>query len=70
MHWLLSKGQVCVNDYKFDIYGDLKLILSNDNIFEVLVNSSSSDECWRLFVKNSDKDHFVVTGQKFIFEYD
>lgn len=70
MHWLLSKGKVCINSYKFNIFGDLKLTLSNGNIFEVLINSSSSDECGRLFEKNSDKDHFVVTGQKVIFEYE
>lgn len=68
--WLLSNKKIFINDYKFNIFGDLKLNLSNGNIFEVLVNSSSNDECWRLFEKNSDKDHFVVTGQKVIFEYE
>jgi hypothetical protein len=68
--WLLSNREVYINDYKLNILGDLKLNLSNGNIFEVLINSSSNDECWRLFEKNSDEDHFVVSGQKSVFEYE
>jgi hypothetical protein len=67
---LLSNREVYINDYKLNILGDLKLNLSNGNIFEVLINSSSNDECWRLFEKNSDEDHFVVSGQKSVFEYE
>lgn len=68
--WLLSNEMIFINDYKFNIFGDLKLILSNGNIFEILINSTSNHECWRLFEKNSNKDHFVVSGQKVIFEYE
>ncbi len=68
--WMLSNGKIFISDYKLNIFGDLKLGLSNGDIFEVLINSSSNDECWRLFEKNSDKDHFVVTGQEVIFAYE
>lgn len=61
--WLLSNEKLIVDDYELSTSGDLKLKLSNGNVFEVFINTSTDDECWRLFVKKIVKDHFVVTGQ-------
>jgi len=61
---------VFVEDCKINIFGDLEIKLSNGNIFEAIVDSSSGDECWRLFEKNSKEDHFVMKGNRLVYEYD
>lgn len=61
---------IFVKDYKINRWGDLLLLFSNEDSLEIFVNVSDDSECWRLFENNSNKDHFVVTGQGVIFEYD
>lgn len=68
--WVSSNESVYIVDYKFNIFRDLRLILSNGNIFEVTIHSSSEDEAWRFFERNCNRDHFVVTGQEVIFGYE
>ncbi len=42
--------------------GDLTIIFDNHIVLEVLIETTTGDECWRFFEKNNLNSHFVVTG--------
>lgn len=60
--WLQEAMPVYVEDYKTNMCGDLKLYLSNDDILEVFVNTSTYTKSWILFKENDDSPQLVVTG--------
>ena len=66
--WIDSNARIYIKDFKFNMWGDLLLFLSNGNILDIYVNNSTDKECWRLFEYKSGKDHFVVNGMGFVFE--
>jgi hypothetical protein len=66
--WLtrgISNG-IQVEKIEADVFGGLKLYLSQNFTLEIFPNSSDTDEYsefWRLFSPASDGPHFVVSGQ-------
>ena len=66
--WIDSNARIYIKDFKFNMWGDLLLFLSNGNILDIYVNNSTDKECWRLFEYKSDKEHFVVNGMGVVFE--
>lgn len=60
--WKSDNIPAYVVDLQYSNLGDLKLILSNNNILEVFINTSSNNECWRFFECGVDKEHLVVSG--------
>ena len=60
---LLSVKEIHVN-----IFGDLKVILSNNYCIETFTDTSEEEECWRFFeMGNTEAPHIVVKGSS-IFE--
>ncbi len=59
--WVRENKNVFIENYQFNELGDLRLVLSNGDVFEVMVNCSSR-EAWRFFECNVDTRHFVVMG--------
>lgn len=51
-------SNVCVNNI-----GDLEISISNDYVFQIFVNTSTEEECWRFFECNTGKAHFLMTGK-------
>lgn len=43
--------------------GDLEICFNHDITLTVLLDSTSSDECWRFFEWHSKKPHLVITGR-------
>lgn len=61
--WLKENKGLCVNNIGINMWGDLRVFFSNDDVLDVFVNTSEYVECWRLFEKSrKDTRHFVVTG--------
>lgn len=58
---LISK--LAVKEVKVNSYGDLKIIFNKNIILTVLIETTSSEECWRFFEYHSKKPHLVVTGE-------
>lgn len=48
--------------------GDLQIDFSNGYILRVFIDTSENVECWRLFLMDSNKKHYVVKGNEVIFE--
>ncbi|MBN1552898.1 hypothetical protein JW979_15600 [bacterium] len=68
--WLAANNGVYVEKIKFNVLRDLRLLLSNGHVFEIIVTFTSEGECWRFFEEDSKRDHFVVTGKGLIIEYE
>lgn len=68
--WFKNNQDIYVKEYRINRWGDLILLFSNKDSLEIFVNASDNSECWRLFEYESTNDHFVVTGQGVVFEYD
>lgn len=58
---LLNK--LIVKEVSVNLYGDLEIIFNQNITLTVLIDSTSSDECWRFFEVHSQKPHLVVTGE-------
>jgi hypothetical protein len=65
--WFNANAALYVEDYRINRWGDLCLLLSNDDVIEVFVDSSSNTECWRLFEYNKEEGDFIVTGRGVMF---
>ncbi len=58
----LDSGDKIITDYNINSLGDLKLILDNDEIIEIYVDTCGNFECWRAFKTNSNEKHLVMSG--------
>lgn len=58
---LLNK--LIVKEVNVNPYGDLEIIFSQNITLTVLLDTTSTDECWRFFEFHSKKPHLVVTGE-------
>lgn len=56
-------NKLIVKEVKVNLYGDLEIIFNQNIILTVLIETTSSDECWRFFECHSNKPHLVVTGE-------
>lgn len=66
--WLQEVMPVSIEEYKINRWGDLLLILSNGERFEIYVDASDDTECWRMLEGNSEKEHLVMTGSGLRFD--
>jgi len=66
--WLTRERPIYIKEYKINRWGDLLLILSNDDCLEIYVAASDDTECWRMLKYCSDEEHLVVTGLGYEFE--
>lgn len=60
--WLQNETPIYIREYQLNRWGDLLLILSNEDRIEIYVDASDNTECWRLFERNQEKKHLVMTG--------
>ncbi len=63
-NWLEKNIGISVKKILINLWGDLRIIFSNNDILEVYIdNSTKYAECWRLFEKEKkNKKHLVITG--------
>jgi len=55
-----------VNKIIINKFGDLKILFTNYFIFEIFIDTSGSDECWRFIdAENINIKHIVVSGNGF-----
>lgn len=65
--WVINQGTAILNNsyiknIELNTLGDLTLYLSNNLVLSIFWDRTNPNECWRLFEVNSDKKHFVITG--------
>ncbi|MBE7043383.1 MAG: hypothetical protein E7399_07835 [Ruminococcaceae bacterium] len=63
--WLkkVLEDEVYVSSFQANHYGDLTILLSNNDKIQIFVNNSSEEEVWRFFKIGDKEPHFVITGQ-------
>lgn len=66
--WFLENDMKKVKEWRMNRWGDLLLKLTNGDAIEIFVDSSSSQECWRLFEHENVNEDFIITGQGAIFD--
>lgn len=60
--WLSKNGNVFVNEYKTNRWGDLFITFSNGDCLEIMIDVSDYTECWRILKRGSNEEHLVATG--------
>lgn len=70
--WFDANPHLYVTDVRITSLGDLKIVFSNGDSLETLVNQeldiSADHECWRFFERDSEHEHLVVSGRSVDFE--
>ena len=61
-------AELYVNDVKLNDIGDLNIILSNDYKLQLFIDTSTSEECWRLFKPYTCEFHIISYGNKIAIE--
>lgn len=62
----INRLNLSVQDIIVNELGDLKIVLSNNFLLEVLIDTNEDEECWRFFeVGNDEKTHIIVAGSRF-----
>lgn len=54
---------IIIESVEINDFGDLKICFSNSVILTVFIDTTSDDECWRLFVWHGEEKHLVITGK-------
>jgi len=57
-----------VKDVASDIFGGIKICLTEDLLLEIFPDNSTEDEAWRFFRGGWDAPHLVVTGKGICWE--
>lgn len=63
----LNEVPIYIREYKINVWGDLRLIFSNNSYLEVLIDTSDYVKCW-ILSKFGEKEDFVITGLGYEFE--
>ncbi len=70
--WFNANPDLYVTSNLLTVFGDLKIMFSNEDYLEVFVNqsgnASADHECWRFFERHSERAHLVVSGKGDKFE--
>ena len=59
--WFSSNSSIYVRSVEISSLGDLKILFSNEDLFETFV-SYSEEESWRFLEPSMNKKHLVVSG--------
>lgn len=61
-------NKLTVKEVKVNPYGDLEIIFSQNITLTVLLDTTSRDECWRFFEKDTDdREDIIVLGNTIIY---
>ena len=66
--WIQNSGCLYVKNVKLDQTGDLAITLSNADLIEVFIDTTTDAECWRFFEIGSDIGHLVAYGNRIVLE--
>lgn len=54
---------IAIESAEINEFGDLKICFSHSITLTAFVDTTSSEECWRIFEYRGDKKHLVMTGK-------
>ncbi|MDR3258323.1 MAG: hypothetical protein LBT51_01750 [Fusobacteriaceae bacterium] len=64
--WKLKNKKIYIDEITVNLFGDLRIKFSNNNVFETFTDTETDIEIWRLFECRNKENKIIVTGERFI----